>query len=107
MLKMEKVKEHAIFISKLVHENKARSKDLLKNSTDEEIVILIELILNFETINEHRCAKNIKKDLNTLKKIKWNLKTARNTFIKNINHLKPVLSVIVILLLELEICEII
>ena len=107
MLKMEKVKLNVVFLSKLVHESRNKCKDILKNATDEEIITLIELILNFENFGEHECAKNIKKHLTILRKIQWNLRTARVVFIKNLNHLKPLLSVVIIFLIESEVCEII
>ena len=103
---MEQIKDHVKFLTQLVFEPKRKTILLLKNSSEEQIVLLIELILNFETFDSNTCSPRIKKHLNTLRKVKWKLTTAKNVFIKNLIHLRPVISVIIVALLESEICEI-
>ena len=105
MLKMEQIKDNVKFLTRLVFEPKQKTILLLKNSSDEQIVLLIELILNFETFESNNCSAKIKKHLNALRKVKWKLKTAKNALIKNLIHLRPLIGVIVLVLLESEICE--
>ena len=106
MLKMEQIKDNVKFLTSLVFEPKRKTILLLKNSSAEQIVLLIELILNFEKFEHNSCPTSIKKHLNTLRKIKWKLKTAKNVLIKNFIHLRPVIGVVIVTLLETEICEI-
>ena len=103
---MEDIKNHTDFLRNIVYLPKAKAKAEIQKATDKEIVLLIELILNFEQVSETSCEKIIKRKVSALQKLKWKLKTARGHLIKNIEVVRSVVSVAIVFMINSEVCEI-
>ena len=103
---METVKENAQFLSKLIYESKATARTTIKQATDKEIVLLIELILNFDAVGDSECSKTIQKKVSSLKKIKWKLTSARKVLSDNLVTVQAVASSALVFLIKSEICDI-
>jgi hypothetical protein len=93
---MEIVIANGQFLCKLSDESSvAQEKKLIRNSTNEEISLIIETIKNYY----HFISKS-NKDVTFLLKIKWDPKTVRSTVIKHCVKGKAVVSAVVFFLLE-------
>jgi hypothetical protein len=101
---MQAVKENASYLSKLVYES--QGKKWLKKSTDEQIKILIELILNFDTFAHNECGKSVKTRVKKLQKLNWKLKTARQVLLKHFPTIRIVISAALVFMIESEICNV-
>jgi len=58
---MENLLANAPKLCRLVQENKPKAKALIKNLTESELIVLIELFLNFNKIGD--CTKTVEKHL--------------------------------------------
>ena len=93
---MENVIANRQFLCKLSDKSSlAQGKKLIKNSTNEEISLIIEIIQNYQNF-----IGKPNKDVTFLLKIKWEPKTVRSMVIKHFVKVKAVMSAVVLFLLE-------
>jgi hypothetical protein len=101
---MQAVKANASFLSKIVYES--QGKKWIKNSTDDQIRVLIELILNFDTFANDECAKAVRTKVKKLQKLDWKIKSARQVLLKQFSTIKVIISLALVYLIEAEICNV-
>jgi hypothetical protein len=97
---MEDVKSNAAVLGRLVSEK--RGKNLIKKCTDDQLILLVELVLNIDKFGA--CGKKAR--VKKLQKINWKLKTARKILIKNFNLVKIIVSIALAHTVEQEICNV-
>jgi hypothetical protein len=100
---MESVKVNAPFLSRLTYSK--GGKKVLQKASEKELSILIELILNFDTFSGE-CSKSLKRKVNKLKNIKWNIKRSKSVLIKNYKTIQLVAGHSLIHMIESEICDV-
>jgi len=72
--------------------------------TESELVVLIELFLNFDKIGD--VSKNVAKHLKKLQKIHWKIKTAKSLLIKNLDSVRQVVGLSILLIIDKQICDV-
>ena len=101
---MENLLANAPKLCRLVQENKPKAKALIKNLTESELIVLIELFLNFNKIGD--CTKTVEKHLKKLQKLDWKIKTAKSLLIKNLESVRKVIGLAILLIIDKQICDV-
>ena len=101
---MEAVIKHVESLSPIVQESKSKSKKLVRKLSDADIVVLIELFLNYDKLGQ--CTEPVNKQVKNLQNIKWKIKTAREQIIKNLDSVRLVLGLAILITIQKEIFDI-
>ena len=87
-----------------MQESKSKSKKLVRKLSDADIVVLIELFLNYDKLGQ--CMEPVSKEVKKLQNIKWKIKTAREQIIKNLDSVRLVLGLAILITIQKEIFDI-